>query len=62
MGIFRKSLEIKKKSKQIEENLKKLDRELKKTGVLDNAESVETVTEDNTTKKFDWRKEFFPGW
>jgi len=58
MGTFRKSLKIGKKFKQIEENLKKLDEELKKVGPLDDATgSVEFFSEDNTSQKFDWRKD-----
>lgn len=60
MGTFRKSLKFGKNSKQIEENLKKLDKELEKTGALELTSEAKIPVQENSTKKFDWRREFFP--
>jgi len=60
MGTFRKSLKLGKKSRQIEENLKRLDKELQKTGALEESGKSEPVRLDETSRKFDWRREFFP--
>ena len=60
MGTFRKSLKFGKNSKQIEENLKRLDKELEKTGALDVTTEAKIPVQENNTKKFDWRREFFP--
>lgn len=60
MGTFRKSLKLGKKSRQIEENLKKLDKELKKTGALNENAKTPAPSLEEQTRKFDWRREFFP--
>ncbi len=60
MGTFRKSLKLGKKSRQIEENLKKLDKELEKTGALDETAKTPAAPVEEQTRKFDWRREFFP--